>query len=134
MSEPSFTTDVIVGFPGETEEAFANTLDVCRRAGFSRIHVFPYSRRRGTDAARLPDLPPRVKKERRRRLEALGAELASAYARRFVGREVEVLAELGERGYTERYVPARVPGAARGTLVRGRVESESDGEVLVASA
>jgi threonylcarbamoyladenosine tRNA methylthiotransferase MtaB len=134
VPEPSFTTDVIVGFPGETEEAFGNTLDVCRRIGFSRIHVFPYSRRRGTDAARLPDLPSRTKKERRRRLEALGAELADAYARRFLGREVEVLAERGGGGYTERYVKARVPGSAPGDLVRGRVESVSHGEVLVARA
>jgi threonylcarbamoyladenosine tRNA methylthiotransferase MtaB len=132
VPEPSFTTDVIVGFPGETEEAFSNTLDVCRRVGFSRIHVFPYSRRRGTDAARLPDLPRRLKKERLRRLERLAGELADAYARRILGREAEVLVEAGGRGYTERYVKARVPGAAPGELVRGRVENVTHGEVLVA--
>ena len=65
VPDPSFSADVIVGFPGETEEQFEHTMEVCRRVGFSRTHVFPYSRRRGTDAALLPDLPSRVKKERR---------------------------------------------------------------------
>ncbi|HYF00096.1 MAG TPA: tRNA (N(6)-L-threonylcarbamoyladenosine(37)-C(2))-methylthiotransferase MtaB [Planctomycetota bacterium] len=97
VKDPAFTTDVIVGFPGETEEAFANTMAVCRRVGFSRLHIFPYSRRRGTDAAARPDLPGRVKKERLRRLEALAAELTDAYARRFLGREVEVLLENEKR-------------------------------------
>jgi threonylcarbamoyladenosine tRNA methylthiotransferase MtaB len=127
VADPGLTTDVIVGFPGETEEQFRSTLDLCRRAGFHRIHVFPYSRRRGTDAALLPDLAPRVKKERLRRLEALAAELADGFARRFLGREVEVLVESGG-GYTERYLRARVPGAPN-TIVRARVEKVVDGEV-----
>jgi threonylcarbamoyladenosine tRNA methylthiotransferase MtaB len=127
VTDPSFTTDVIVGFPGETDTQFENTLELCRRVGFSRIHVFTYSRRRGTDAALLPDLPSRVKKERRHRLERLAAELTERYARRFVGREVEVLQEL-DGGYTERYLKARVPGA-RGDLVRARVERVEHGEI-----
>ncbi len=127
VPDPGITTDVIVGFPGETERAFESTLDFCRRIGFSRIHIFPYSRRRGTDAARLPDLPSRVKKERLHRLEALAAELAGAYARKFLGRDVEVLVE-SDGGYTERYVRARVPGAPN-TLVRARAERVVDGEI-----
>ena len=125
---PGLTTDVIVGFPGETEEQFRNTLDVCRRAGFSRIHIFPYSRRRGTDAARLPDLPGRVKKERLHRLERAAEVLADAAARRFLGREVEVLVEEDGGGYTERYLRARVPGAPN-TIVRARVERVDHGEL-----
>ncbi|MBV8880939.1 MAG: hypothetical protein JO332_13290 [Planctomycetaceae bacterium] len=128
VAEPSLTADVIVGFPGETETQFGNTMDVCRRVEFSRIHVFPYSRRRGTDAAGMADLPGRVKKERRRRLERLGAELTDAYARRFLGRTVDVLLE-ADGGYTERYVKARVPGA-RNTLVRTRVERIEHGEIV----
>ena len=130
VPDPGLTTDVIVGFPGETERQFENTLDVCRRAGFSRIHVFPYSRRRGTDAARLADLPGRVKKARLRRLQALAAELTGSYARRFVGRDVEVLIE-DKGGYTERYLKARVAGEP-GAIVRARVERVVDGEVIAA--
>jgi threonylcarbamoyladenosine tRNA methylthiotransferase MtaB len=127
VPEPSFTTDVIVGFPGETERHFERTLEVCRRVGFSRIHIFPYSRRRGTDAALRSDLPSRVKKERLHRLERLGCSLTEAYASRFLGRPVEVLQE-EEGGYTERYLRARVPGAPN-TLVRMRVERVRDGEL-----
>jgi len=127
VPDPAFTTDVIVGFPGETERQFENTMDLCREIGFSRIHAFPYSRRRGTDAALLPDLPSRVKKERRHRLEALAAELTDAYARRFLGREVDVLLE-ADGGYTERYLKARVAGE-RNTMVRMTVEKVDHGEV-----
>jgi threonylcarbamoyladenosine tRNA methylthiotransferase MtaB len=128
IPDPSFTADVIVGFPGETDAQFENTMEVCRRVGFSRIHAFSYSRRRGTDAASLPDLPGRVKKERRRRLERLGAELTDAYAHRFLGRTVEVLQE-ADGGYTERYIKARVPGD-RNTIVRARVERIEHGEII----
>jgi threonylcarbamoyladenosine tRNA methylthiotransferase MtaB len=127
VADPSFTADVIVGFPGETDAQFENTLEVCRRVGFSRIHIFPYSRRRGTDAALLPDLPGRVKKERLHRLERLAAALTEAYAGRFLGREVEVLIE-EDGGYTERYLKAHVPGAPN-TIVRARVERIEHGEI-----
>ncbi len=127
VPDPSFTTDVIVGFPGETERQFENTMGLCRRVGFSRIHIFPYSRRRGTDAALLPDLPSRVKKERLHRLETLAAELTQSYAERFIGREVDVLVE-SEGGYTERYLKARAPGRPN-DLVRLRVERVEHGEI-----
>ena len=127
VADPSFTADVIVGFPGETDGQFENTLEVCRRVGFSRIHIFPYSRRRGTDAARMADLPSRVKKERHHRLERLAVELTDRYARRFVGRDVEVLVE-HDGGYTERYLKARVDGAPN-TIVRARVERVEHGEI-----
>ena len=130
VADPGLTTDVIVGFPGETEDQFQNTLDLCRRVGFSRIHVFPYSRRRGTDAALMPDLPGRVKKARLRRLEALAAELTATFANRFVGRDVKVLIE-NQGGYTERYLKARVAGEP-GTIVTARVEKVVDGELIAA--
>jgi threonylcarbamoyladenosine tRNA methylthiotransferase MtaB len=129
VPDPSFTTDVIVGFPGETERHFENTMDLCRKVGFSRLHIFPYSRRRGTDAALLPDLPSRVKKERLHRLEALAAELTDAYARKFIGREVEVLVE-SEGGYTERYLKARAAGAPN-TLLRATVTGVKEGELTL---
>jgi threonylcarbamoyladenosine tRNA methylthiotransferase MtaB len=133
VAEPSFSADVIVGFPGETDAQFDRTMDLCRRVGFSRLHIFQYSRRRGTDAAAMRDLPGRVKKERRTRLERLGAELTDAYARRFLGREVEVLVESDGGGYTERYLKTRIPGT-RNTIVRARAERIDHGEIVAAPA
>ncbi|MBI2899420.1 MAG: tRNA (N(6)-L-threonylcarbamoyladenosine(37)-C(2))-methylthiotransferase MtaB [Planctomycetes bacterium] len=94
VPDPSFTTDVIVGFPGETEERFERSVEICRRIGMSRIHVFPYSPRPGTEAAALPDDVPRsVKRARLNRLKAEASRLTQEFCRRFVGREVDVLVE-----------------------------------------
>ena len=90
----TFTTDVIVGFPGETEDEFEQTLEVCREAGFVRIHVFPFSARRGTAAADFPGrVPPEVVRERSRRLRELEAELAKRTRSQRVGQRVTVLGE-----------------------------------------
>ncbi|HPD17182.1 MAG TPA: tRNA (N(6)-L-threonylcarbamoyladenosine(37)-C(2))-methylthiotransferase MtaB [Planctomycetota bacterium] len=130
IAEPALTTDVIVGFPGETDEQFRQTLAVCRQAAFSRVHIFPYSDRPGTAAATMPGKrPPAVLRARRDEMKALAADLMAAYHRRFVGRTVEPLVE-SERdprtgllvGYTERYVRTLFPGpdALCGTLVAVR--------------
>ena len=72
-----FTTDIIVGFPGESEEDFAATLDIAEKIGLYHIHIFPYSDRRGTEAASMKDkLPAEVKNERFDRLNALAERLA----------------------------------------------------------
>ncbi len=90
----ALTTDLIVGFPGETEALFEETLETLRELRFSGIHVFPYSPRTGTPAAGYPDqVPPAVKKERVHRVEALEKEIAAAYRRAFLGKTVRVLAE-----------------------------------------
>ena len=131
IAEPALTTDVIVGFPGETDPQFRRTLDVVRAAGFTRIHVFPYSDRPGTAAAALSGkLPKAVVDARRHELLDLARELAETYHRRFLGREIQVLVE-GRRdrrtgllcGYTERYVRAYFDGADAhfGHLVTVRV-------------
>lgn len=121
VPEAAVTTDIIVGFPTETEEQFQNTLEFCRRVQFARVHVFPYSRRQGTDAARLPDLSAEVKKDRVHRLEQVAWETACAFYARFVGREVDVLVERDGTGYTERYLHAIVPGVAANTLISTKV-------------
>lgn len=135
IPDPAFTTDVIVGFPGETEAQFERTADLCRRSNMSRLHVFPYSPRPGTDAARLKDdVPPGIKKSRVNRLRALSKELAGRRAEGFVGRSVEVLVEKDERGYTERYLRARATGVPPGELVRGRVSRlNKEGELEVSA-
>jgi threonylcarbamoyladenosine tRNA methylthiotransferase MtaB len=97
VPDVSLTTDVIAGFPGETDEAFARTVAVAREAGFSRIHVFPFSPRPGTPGAGLPDRPRScVITARKKTMLRVAAELALAYKRRFVGEVVDVLVEESE--------------------------------------
>lgn len=118
-----FTTDVIVGFPGETEEDFEQTLDFARRARFLMIHVFPYSKRKGTPAASMPgQIPEPVKHERLLRLSKLEAEIRKEMLDELTGSRVEVLFETFEdhaaAGHTGNFVEVEVPAKAglHGTL------------------
>jgi len=89
LDRPSITTDVMVGFPGETDEQFEHTLHVCQTAGFSRIHVFPFSPRPGTRAESMSGrVPTHLVRERESRLQALAATLALAYKQSFLGQTV----------------------------------------------
>ena len=92
----AFTTDIMAGFPGETEEDFEESVRFVRRVGFSRLHVFTYSQRRGTPAASMPQLPQRVRKQRADRLRIVGNELHAEHLARQVGRTVPVLFEREE--------------------------------------
>ena len=110
LADPAFTTDVIVGFPGETDVLFEEGIDFCKKVGFSRMHVFTYSPRPNTPAARMGgQINGRIAAERSERLRALGREMARKYHRRFIGQEVEVLIEdicSGvAHGYSEHYIP-----------------------------
>ena len=97
----SISTDVIVGFPGESEEDFLETIDTCRRIGFSKLHVFPYSERRGTAASRMDHkLDGSVKKERARRLIEVSEKLEIDYMKKFVGEDIDVLIEEIQDGYS----------------------------------
>lgn len=107
----NITTDIIVGFPGETEEEFRETLSLAEEVAFGKIHVFKYSRRPGTKAAVMPDqVPEPVKKERSARLQALGDRLMADYHRLHLGTEQRVLVEEQENGlwtgYTNDYTKA----------------------------
>ncbi|MBA4180015.1 MAG: tRNA (N(6)-L-threonylcarbamoyladenosine(37)-C(2))-methylthiotransferase MtaB [Anaerolinea sp.] len=115
----AITTDVIAGFPGETEADFEATLAICREVGFARLHCFPYSQRSKTAAARMPcQVSPDARKERMARLIALGDELSLAFRRRFAGTVRPVLWEDeqdvgGERrwfGHTDNYLGVYAPG------------------------
>ena len=133
------TTDVMTGFPGETEEEFAQTMQTCREAGFSRMHVFPYSERAGTKAAEMDGSVPRaVREERARRLIALGREMERKALLARVGREDEVLIEETDAqgrgmGYTRGYLRAHVPGGAPGELARVRVTGVEGAELTAES-
>ncbi|MCZ6602594.1 MAG: radical SAM protein [Planctomycetota bacterium] len=139
FEEPAISTDVIVGFPGEDDAAFAETLAFCREIGFSKIHVFPYSERSGTAAIRLGEsVPIAIRKRRGRILGNLGRDLSEAFASRWVGREVELLTESWKEGFlsgkTERYLPARVGGepSGRNQVVRGIVRSSGPAGLEIA--
>ena len=96
------STDVIVGFPGETDELFQKSLSFVQRQGFARAHVFPYSRRPGTPAAARPDqVPGAVKKERARLMQAVADEIAAAYYAAFLGATVPVLFETKKNGIAD---------------------------------
>ncbi|NLJ84997.1 MAG: tRNA (N(6)-L-threonylcarbamoyladenosine(37)-C(2))-methylthiotransferase MtaB [Firmicutes bacterium] len=109
----AITTDIIVGFPGETDTQFQRALEFVKEMAFSRLHVFRYSPRRGTAAARFPNqIPASVKSERSQQMIQLGKELSLAFHRTYLGKRVEVLweeaiADLSEcvwEGHTSTYV------------------------------
>jgi threonylcarbamoyladenosine tRNA methylthiotransferase MtaB len=99
LDRPAITTDIIVGFPGETDGEFQETIAAARAVGFSKIHIFPFSTRRGTPAADMLDqVPNNVRQERGRELAAVEAELRDAYYRNLFGRRLRVLVETAEPG------------------------------------
>jgi threonylcarbamoyladenosine tRNA methylthiotransferase MtaB len=118
LDAPALTTDIIVGFPGETEADFQATCDLAREVGFSKIHIFPFSARPGTAAATMPgQVRPEVKAERCHRLAELEIELRDRYFRQLVGRRLQVLVEspVPERpgqmiGTACRYAPVELSG------------------------
>jgi threonylcarbamoyladenosine tRNA methylthiotransferase MtaB len=90
----AITTDVIVGFPGETDEEFDESLDFCRRLNFARIHVFPFSPRSGTEAAQMPgQTPDKIKKKRTKLMLSLAEESIQRFREQFAGDEFDVLWE-----------------------------------------
>lgn len=106
--DASITTDVIVGFPTETEEDFLETIDTINKAKFFKMHIFPYSLRAGTKASRMAQVDGMAKKERVKRLEEIDAKLHSAYLEQMKNKEQMVLVEtVGSEyaeGYTENYI------------------------------
>ena len=99
--EISISTDVIVGFPGESEELFQNTINTCREIEFSKLHVFPFSERKGTKASFMDKkIDNKEKKDRARRLIEVSEELEIKYMEKFINREVEVLVEEHKDGYS----------------------------------
>lgn len=117
FEHPAITTDVIVGFPGETDEEFETTERYLERIHFYEMHIFQYSRREGTKAAAMPDqVPEALKKERSEKLLALGHRMSEEFRRYYLGRQVTALLEEeflydGKRyytGYTKEYVKVAV--------------------------
>ena len=118
FDEPALTTDVIVGFPGETEEEFETTVEFIKKIRFYETHVFKYSRRKGTRADRMPDqIPEQIKTKRSEKLLELHRENSKNYRKRLIGTTVEVLMEEAQEidgicwqvGHTREYVKVAVP-------------------------
>jgi len=141
-NDPAFTTDVIVGFPGETDAEFEQTLETCRQARFMKVHVFPFSKRDGTPAATFENqVPPQVIKDRVQALGDLERELALNFYRSRIDSRAEqvVLAErmCDERsgwvkGTDQWYIPTEVPGDVSdlGNFVRCVAEDADRNRVL----
>ena len=115
LPDVALTTDVIVGFPGETEEEFQETVEFIKKCGFNMLHVFPFSAREGTKAYAMKDqIDPRVKKERTAVLLDLSKELWGKYTDRFIDKDVEVLIEKVDRaensstGHTNNYLDVKI--------------------------
>jgi len=116
-----FGADIIAGFPTETEEMFENSLRIVGEAGLTYLHVFAYSARTGTPAARMPQVPKPVRKARAARLRALGEQQYKALCESRIGATEMVLVERDGLGRTEQFVPIAVPGRGAGELVPTRV-------------
>ena len=115
VPEAAITTDIIVGFPGETEAEFEESYNFCRQMEFARIHVFPYSPRQGTQAARMPQaVADDVKKQRTERMLALAKESARKFSQQFLGKVVSVLWEKQSggvwSGLTDNYIKVYTRG------------------------
>lgn len=136
LPQVAITTDVIVGFPGETEEQFENTYRLIEELSMYQLHVFPYSKRTGTPAARMTDqVPAEIKHQRVSRLIELSKQLQKHYAEQFVGEVLDVIPEreVEDRtgyytGYSDNYLPIQFPASADlvGKVCRVRLDQADE--------
>ena len=133
----SITTDIIVGFPYETEEEFMETYNFSKEIGFAKIHVFPYSVRRGTKAEKMPQVNDTVKKERATRLIALSHELEEEYAKGFIGKTLDLIVEHATAdgqmiGHTSNYLQIVLPLDENliGKNVKAKLLYEENGRII----
>ncbi|WP_428407382.1 tRNA (N(6)-L-threonylcarbamoyladenosine(37)-C(2))-methylthiotransferase MtaB [Hyphococcus sp.] len=127
----AFGADIIAGFPTETEEMFQNSLAIVDEARLSYLHVFPFSPRQGTPAARMPQLPRDEVKSRAARLRAKGDEAETAFLRGLVGRTEDAILESGGRARLGNFAPVLVAAPGRvGDIVRIRITGHGDGGLM----
>ena len=128
-----FGADIIAGFPTETEGAFARSLDLVEDCGLTHLHVFPYSERQGTPAARMPQVPSAVRKERAARLRQRGVAMLGRHLDAQIGARQRVLAESNDVGRTEHFTPIRLAGPSEpGTMLDVMIAGH-DGRRLIAA-
>jgi len=128
-----FGADFITGFPTETETQFENTVQLVADAGLTHLHVFPYSIRQGTPAARMPQVDKSVAKARAATLRAVGAKAMSQFLESRIGHQASVLMEDGGIGNSEHFVPVKVsPEIEPGTLLNVTIAAVHDGHLIAA--
>lgn len=119
--------DLIAGFPTETDALFEETWDFIAAADIPFLHVFPYSERPGTPAARMPVIPPAVRRERAARLREVGQANAARFLRSFIGQRIAILAETERSGHSEHFATARLSSpVSPGTIIRACVRGAAD--------
>ncbi len=135
-----FGADIIAGFPTETEDMFENSLRLVDDCNLTYLHVFPYSEREGTPAAKMPQLDKSIRKERASRLREAGKKKADQFFNSQIGREVQILIEKSIKddwaaiGHTEHFAPAKIMGGGPiGHIANARVKSYQDG-ILIAES
>jgi len=116
-----FGADIIAGFPTEDEAMFANTLAIVKEADLTHLHVFPYSPREGTPAARMPQVSKKLVRDRAGLLRAAAQAQFQALCASRVGQTEQVLMERGGQGRSEQYIPVRVAGTQPGALLAVRI-------------
>ncbi len=127
--EIAFGADLIAGFPTESEAMFDNSLRLVEDCGLSFLHVFPYSARAGTPAARMPQVPGNLRHARAARLRAAGASALARFLAIQKGRVLRVLVELGGRGHAENFADVDVDDGRRGEIAQYRAEGISGGRL-----
>ena len=125
-----FGADIIAGFPTETDEMFENSLSFVTEAELTYLHVFPYSPRPGTPAARMPQVDGRVAKERAARLRSLGETQYEKLALSRIGMIENVLIEKDGIGRNEQFITCSLPGHLPGEIVSARITHFADGNLV----
>jgi threonylcarbamoyladenosine tRNA methylthiotransferase MtaB len=123
--------DIIAGFPTETDEMFATTIETLKRCNITFAHVFPFSARKGTPAARMPQVKGDVRKERARQIRELGDGVLNTFLHSKIGKTVSVLVEKDNQGHCEHYCPVELTSdVIAGEIVSATVEKIQDGRLI----
>ena len=129
----SFGADIIAGFPTETEEMFQNTMDIVQQCDLTFLHVFPYSEREGTPAAKMPSVDHAIRKDRAKRLRDLGDQQLQKFLKRGLGQTMQALVEKDNSARSENFTPIKLSSPQKaGTLVRIQTQN-IEGNALTAS-
>ena len=133
IPEVALTTDIIVGFPGETDEEFETTYNFLKEIKFSKMHVFKYSPRKGTKAATFPNqINGKIKDERSEKLIALSLKNEKEFAMQYIGKEIEVLFENEHEGHTTNYIEVySIQTQEPNTINLVKVQGQKDGKIEV---
>ncbi|KQY41837.1 tRNA (N(6)-L-threonylcarbamoyladenosine(37)-C(2))-methylthiotransferase MtaB [Rhizobium sp. Root483D2] len=129
----SFGADMIAGFPTETEEMFENAIGLAKESNIAHLHVFPYSPRAGTPAARMPQLDRALVKERAARLRATGLQLHQAHLDSMIGTQQSLLVENNGLAHTENFTLAAVPGLKPRAIVQARITGHNGKHLMLAA-